>query len=149
MTLAYLPRPVPPTAAVRRRLRNGCPAHLAVLSHPPLRARERQHIPDGHPQALSWEVTPWEDDDRAWYAVAHQGELEPGQVAELLGVSVDLVRDIEESALRKLSALPDELTGPQLARAFAVYDQERHRARDESERARVEQLMAEFMGAAE
>jgi hypothetical protein len=49
----------------------------------------------------SW--TPWEQDDRAWYAVSmHPEGLTQGEVGLLMGITEDRVQQIEAAALRKL-----------------------------------------------
>jgi transcriptional regulator with XRE-family HTH domain len=66
------------------------------------RAR-RQCIPDGHPGALSWELTPWTDDDAAWFVTSvHPGGLTQEQVAAAMGISRVRVSHLECEALEKL-----------------------------------------------
>lgn len=63
----------------------------------------RQSIPTGQPGALSWDLTPWQDDDAAWFATSvHPGGLTLEQVATLMGISPTRVCQIEVEAIEKL-----------------------------------------------
>lgn len=126
-----------PSAAVRRRRRNGCPERLVLLpTHPPRGAGRRRNIPAGHPKALSWDLLPWEEDDWAWYLVSHHVGMSSDQVAEVMGLSEVRVRQIEATVLEKLRAgiedsLRDaerhiELTPDFIRGIFTLYDRHRY-----------------------
>lgn len=126
-------------ATIRARRRKGYPEHLATAQvHFRRGAARRIGIPDGHPKSFSWEHLPWEEDDWAWYVVAHQKSLTSEKVAAIMGISSTRVEQIENVALDKLragldeivSARPDFIAGveltPEFIRGiFTLYD--RHR----------------------
>jgi len=52
-------------------------------------------------------VTPWEEDDRCWYVVAHHpGGLTLRQIGDIVGLTRERVRQIEAMALHKLRRHP-------------------------------------------
>lgn len=97
-------------------------------------------------------MTPWEDDDWAWYVVAHHRALTSEEIAEVMGISDTRVQQIELVALGKLrdgleailAAHPDrkpEQT-PELIRGmFTLYDRHRHAEREERENQEIEKAV--------
>jgi hypothetical protein len=63
---------------------------------------ERVVPPIGEGRVVVDHWSRWEDDDRCWYMVAHYGEMTRGEVADLMGIHPDWVRQIEQRALHKL-----------------------------------------------
>ena len=74
------------------------------------------HGRDGEPrEQLVDHMTPWADDDRCWYVVTcHPDGLTLEQVGDMIGVSRERVRQIEEIAFDKLKEDPESF---QLLRA--------------------------------
>lgn len=67
------------------------------------RRAAQEAIPDGHPNASSWEKLAWDDDPWAQYAVeSHPEGMLLEEIGELMGLTRERVRQIEEAALRKL-----------------------------------------------
>lgn len=101
------------------RLREGW-SHIDAVTVPAWVHHERVAIPAGHPSSASWDRDPWDDDDYAWYVVAHHPDgLSLEQVAALMGVTDERVRQIEQEAFAKLREM---LTDPTLERPQWVID---------------------------
>lgn len=149
MTMAAVPmaRRHPPSRKCRvsREHLTLVPAHVTVRS-----VARRRAIPPGQPAALSWEVTPWEYDDHAWYLTSVHRGLSCRQVAELMGISKTRVQQIEVEAVEKLRlGLADvfarlgmdselEPDADLILGIFALHDRRRHEEALERERALTE-----------
>lgn len=117
---------------------------MLLPSHPPRGAGRRRNIPAGHPKALSWDVLPWEEDDWAWYVVAHQGALTLDRIADLMGLDEKRVRQIEAKVIEKLRVGLEaslqhadrrvELTPEFIRGIFTLYDRHRHDERRRREK---------------
>ena len=75
-----------------------------LMEHREAQRATRDAVPDGHPNSKSWEDLKWEDDAVAQYVVEmHPDGLTLEEIGELMGLTSERVRQIEESALRKLN----------------------------------------------
>ncbi len=72
----------------------------------------RVAVPAGHPTSASWDRDPWDEDDHAWYVVAHHPDgLSLEQVAALMGVTDERVRQIEQEAFAKIREMLADPSG--------------------------------------
>ena len=86
---------------LKKRLRF-VPAETA-LSMPLMTRIKRLHIPGGAPKSWTWEMLAYEDDPWArQFVEAHPDGATLELVGEVLGITRERVRQIEEVALRKL-----------------------------------------------
>lgn len=100
---------------IRARKRNGWTDEEAVTV-PDNTRHAGLRLPAGHPESVSWTRDAWEDDDHAWYVVAHHPEgLTLEQIGAVMGLSDERVRQIVEEALEKLRQLA-EIRAEMLAR---------------------------------
>jgi hypothetical protein len=86
--------------ALRDRLKR-LPAEVALSLSPKAKYGELPEL--GEPRSWSWSVLQWEDDPWAQtFVEEHPGGATLEEVAEVLGVTRERVRQIESKALRKL-----------------------------------------------
>ena len=92
---------------IRTRKRRGW-SDVDAVTVPDMVRHASIHIPPGHPGSVSWFRETWENDDHAWYVVAcHPDGLTLEQIAAVMGLTDERVRQIELSGLEKLRALPE------------------------------------------
>jgi hypothetical protein len=91
-----------PRQRLNARLRQGW-SDVDAVTVPAWVHHARVSVQAGHPSSASWDRDPWSDDDHAWYVVAcHPDGLSLEQVAALMGVTDERVRQIEQEAFAKI-----------------------------------------------
>lgn len=79
-------------AIIRRRIRSGCPPEFALKL--PRGARAKRE--------WCWDAIPFEQDPFAQYVAGNVGPMTLEDVAHIMGISREAVRQIELAALRKM-----------------------------------------------
>lgn len=102
-----------------RKLLTALPAEVALMV--PSATHVDVEAQPGEPRAWTWDVLPWEDDLWAQAFVdAHPEGATLAEVAEALGLVRERVRQIEETALRKIRRAEGADDEPEDSRAAQV-----------------------------